>query len=292
MRIALGQIDSRSDDFTGTLDKHIRFIDQAVRERADLIVFPELSLSGDQTGAESLAITSGALVRIAELSCQIDVVVGLQEVGGSETVGRYNSAFYYSQGRLVHRHRKLFLLDYAVWKEGRHLTPGDELRAFDTRLGRQCMLICNDVWHAPAPYLAALDGASLLIVPANSAQGTLAKSLDIAQTWQHMNRAYAAMMGFYIIFVNRVGVLRADAGSFGYWGGSEIIGPDGREVLKAPYDDEALVIGEIDLAAVEAHRRKAPLIRDARLSLLQQEIRRLAAQPEGQPIQEGNNPSD
>jgi predicted amidohydrolase len=121
-----------------------------------------------------------------------------------------------------------------------------------------------------------LDGAEILIVPANSARGTLKDRLDIPSTWEYMNRAYSAMLGFYTIFINRVGARRDMYGEYPYWGGSEIIDPQGQVVIKGPYNEEALIFGEIDISEVSLQRYRAPLVRDARLWLYQQEIDRLA----------------
>ncbi len=280
MKVALAQINPHPVDIASNMVLHRDCILEAAQNEADLIVFPELSMTGDKIGPfikdVSLTLESEPLVEICELSQQIDIVVGLVE-RGENLYDRFNSAFYFSEGALLHRHRKLFLVTYAVFEEGKHYVPGNNLQAFDTRLGRSCMLICNDPWHAAMPYIAALDGAEMMIVPANSARGTLKHYLDIAATWEHMNRAYSATMGFYTIFVNRVGRREDQHGEFTYWGGSEIIGPRGEVVVKAPYDEEAVVYGEVDLQRVAEQRYQAPLIRDARLWIVQQEIERLAA---------------
>jgi predicted amidohydrolase len=280
MKVALAQIDSASGDVQANLERHIDYIQKSIDAGADLIVFPELSLSGETLGPEaedaSLSADSATIKAICELSQEIDIVVGVNERSETNLYDRYNAAFYFSERTLLHRHRKLFLVNYAVFEEAKHYAPGNNLQAFDTRIGRVCMLVCNDVWHAPSPYIAALDGAEILIVPANSARGTLKDRLDIPSSWEHMNRAYSAMLGFYTIFVNRVGTRRDMYGEYPYWGGSEIIDAQGQVVVKAPYDEEALIFGEIDTAEVSLQRYRAPLVRDARLWLYQQEIDRLA----------------
>lgn len=279
MKVALAQIDPHPENIEHNLNVHRDCIRQAVREKADLIVFPELSLTGEKSGPfikdVSVNLESDALIELSELSEEIDIVVGVIE-RGANLYDRFNAAFYFAENALVHRHRKLFLVNYAVFEESKHYVPGNNLQAFDTRLGRTCLLVCNDAWHAAMPYIAALDGAETMIVPANSAQGTLKEYLDISETWEHMNRAYSATMGAYTIFVNRVGKRMDAYGEFSFWGGSEIIDPRGEVVVKAPYRKEALVYGEVQVDRVAEQRYNAPLIRDARLWIVQQEINRLA----------------
>lgn len=279
LRVALAQIDPGRDGLAATLPKHLSFVERAINAGASLVVFPELSLTGDDPspGAPggSLSADDAALRPFLALSRNIDIVVGLKECDPTTRLC-YNTAFYYAHGRLVHRQRKLFLLDYGVWNEGRYLEPGAELDTVVSRSGRLALLICNDLWHPPAPYLAALQGAELLIVPANSARGALADSLDIVATWEQMNRAYAAILGYYLVFVNRAGVMAQLGGAYHYWGGSQIVAPDGRLVVKAPYDDEALVFGELDVAAVAEQRRRAPLVRDSRPGFFAEAFARLA----------------
>lgn len=290
MKIALAQIDSLQGDIETNLQKHLDATKQAAQDGASLVVFPELSLTGDKIGPDvpdvSLTADSDAILQLAEASRGIDIVVGLIERSEISLYNRYNSAFYFSGGKLVYRHRKLFLVNYGVFDEAKHYVPGNNLQAFNTRFGRLSMLICNDVWHAMSPYIAALDGAEMMIVPANSARGTLDDHLDIPATWENMNRAYSGMMGFYTIFVNRVGSRESLYGTHTYWGGSEIIGPDGKAVVKACYDEEALEIGDVDLTRIAVQRYNAPIIRDARLWLFRQEINRLAAQRTGENLQD------
>lgn len=282
LKIALAQIAPEYGNIQDNLAKHMTFIRQAIDAGAGLIVFPELSLTGDATDPEyrdvSLDIASGSLAEIIEASRHIDIALGLIERSATNLYNRYNTGFYLSDGALIHRHRKLFLVNYASFEEAKHYVPGNNLQAFDTRFGRTCMLVCNDVWHAASPYIAALDGTELLLVLANSARDTLGTTLDIPATWEHMNRAYSSMMGFYTVFVNRAGTRHTVYGEFPYWGGSEIIGPGGKIIVKAPYDAEALVFADIDTGSVARQRFNAPILRDARLWIFQQELDRLATQ--------------
>jgi predicted amidohydrolase len=279
MRIALAQMNSAPGDLGANLQRHLDRIQAAIDAGADLVVFPELSLAGDfQDDLDSnlaLSMDSHDLQEIAAASREIDIVAGFVERGRIRRYKRYNSAAYFSEGDLAHRHRKLFLVDYAIFEESRRYAPGESMSSFDTAFARNCLLLCNDVWHTPAPYLAAVDGAEILLVPANSARGALESHLDIPGTWERLNRTVSATLGMFTIFVNRVGVREDSHGRFQYWGGSEIIDPRGETLLKAPYDEEALVVGEVDVSLVRAQREAAPIIRDTRLAFLRREIRRL-----------------
>jgi predicted amidohydrolase len=286
MKIGLAQIDTIPGEIERNLQLHLDCIEEAVAQQADLVVFPELSLTGDAIGPVvpdiSLLPTSDELAAVRQASQSVDVVVGLMERSETSLYNRYNSAFYFSKGELVHRHRKLFLVNYAVFDEAKHFVPGNNLQAFDIDAGRACMLVCNDVWHAAAPYIAALDGAEMLIVPANSARGTLDEHLNIPQTWENMTRAYSGTMGLYTVFVNRSGTSESLYGAYPYWGGSEIISPRGEVIVKAPYNQDALVFGEVDLSFVAEQRYHAPILRDARLWIIAQEMRRLSAKRTGE----------
>ncbi|HEY5340847.1 MAG TPA: nitrilase-related carbon-nitrogen hydrolase, partial [Candidatus Aquilonibacter sp.] len=141
----------------------------------DLIALPEASMTG--------YFLEGAvydLARPAHLFAD-DLVRAWREGGGAREVDLcagfyenddgtyYNSAIYLHVGprehRIVHVHRKMFLPTYGVFDEARFLSRGRRMQAFDTRFGRMAMLICEDVWHAIVPTIAAIKGARVLIVP-------------------------------------------------------------------------------------------------------------------------------
>jgi len=65
-------------------------------------------------------------------------------------------------------HRKVYLPTYGMFDEDRYFTRGDRVQAFESRFGRMAILICEDLWHVSVPYLAALDGARVLLCPATA----------------------------------------------------------------------------------------------------------------------------
>ncbi len=270
MRIALGQFDTSLGDVAANLD-HMRYLTaEAESQGADLIVFPELATHGYAFGEvphiERLDRRDRRLTDLASGHC--DVLAPFPEDGDVHT---YNSAAYLSHGAVVNLHRKLYLPNYLVWEERKHSSPGQSLRAFDTTYARMATLICNDAWQPMLPWLAAQDGAEVLLVPTNSAAGDGRDTLDTIDYWRHLLVNIARMQQCWVIFVNRVGT---EAGAR-FWGGSQILDPTGAVVAKAALWEPELITVDIDVAEAGKRRRAIPLLADARLSFIERTVRRL-----------------
>ena len=267
IRVALAQVDSRLGDHEANVELARRVLAEARAAGADLIVFPELQLSGYALG-HTRRETACAVEMLAPLAAEAGdgaVVLGFHERDGERT---YNSAAYYERGRLRHVHRKLYLVQYLGFEEAAHFAPGDELRAFDTAHGRLATLICNDAWQPVLPFLAVHDGARVLLMP--SASSTAVPEAE--PYWRALTRFYASLLECYVVFVNRVG----DEAGLTFWGGSHVVDPLGEVVAEAPRLEEALVHADLDLERVESRRRELPLVGDPRFDLLRAELERLA----------------
>jgi predicted amidohydrolase len=271
VRVALAQ----SDPVLGDVEENTRRSREALRrarsEGADLLVLPELTLTGYSLGRVSDDVSRSPddpeIMQLAEEAHGLACVVGFAEAGRVHT---YNSAAYLERGVVRHVHRKLYLPTYDVWEERKHFTPGDAMRSFDTDIGRVAVLICSDAWQPALAVLAVQDGARVLIVPANSTS----RRPEIEAEWRDVNRFYARMLETYVVFVNRVGA----EGDLSFWGGSHVYDPWGELVAEAPVGEEAFVTVELDLANVRRRRHEMPLVKEARLALLSRELDRLAAE--------------
>jgi N-carbamoylputrescine amidase len=275
MRVTVAQIDCALGDIAGNLERAARVLEQAREERSDLIVFPELSLTGyslaqvaEDISLDAIDETFGPLL---EGRNGLSAVVGFSEAGRLHT---YNSAAYLRDGQLLHVHRKLYLPNYGMYEERKHFSPGQALRAFETPFGMAAILICNDLWQPMLPFLAVQDGAQLLLVPANSSRNAFPGLADMQPEWQAINRFHARMLESFLIFVNRVG-READ---LSFWGGSQVLDPWGEVIFQAPLDEPTVATVELDLNKVRERRRAMPLVKEARLALLAREIERLAAE--------------
>ncbi len=274
MRITLAQLSSRLGDVDANLERAADTVAEAA-EDSDLILFPELFASGYSIGTidrdVSMRSDDPRLFAVARAAGEAAVAIGFVEAGppGPHT---YNSTAYFEAGRLVHVHRKLYLPTYTPFEERNHFTAGPHLRAFnavnDTRMAVLC---CNDAWQPQLAFLATQDGAQILLVPAASAQSTFPEHFDSDEYWADITRFYGRMFQLFVVFVNKVG----DEGRFRFWGGSHVVDPWGNVVAEAAQHKEEVLTVEVDLADIRRRRRQVPLVKEARLGLLQREIRRL-----------------
>lgn len=252
VRVAMAQMDCRPRSVASNIGRAEEMRAQAEANGAELVVFPELTLTGYSSSPLAADVAMAADdERLARIAGDCAVIVGFVEQP------RYNAAAWWAGGRLRHVQRKLYLPTYGPWQEGYHFNAGDGLEVVDG----VAIFICNDVWHPAQVELAVRRGAEVLVVPANSTRREL---IDNPSTWRAITRAYARLFQVFVVFVNRVGV----DGGFSFWGGSHVIDPDGRVVAEAPEDVEALVIADLDLEVLRRRRKELPLLDDARLDLL------------------------
>ncbi len=277
LNIALAQINTCLGDVPSNLAKHLELIERAREQKADLLIFPELSLTGynlqDLAAAVSHRPNSGDPVfrELLSASRDIDLVVGF--VNEDQRSRFYVASAYLSAGEVLHVHHKIYLPTYGLFDEGRYFAWGDSLQAFDTRFGRMGMLICEDFWHASPPYLLWLDGAEVLLLCSASPGRGLNKEAQIesARWVEHINRAYASLFTVFVAHANRVGY----EDGLHFWGGSTIFDPNGEQLVKAPYREETLSFCEIDLNQLHRTRARLPLLRDERTALTMRELDRI-----------------
>jgi NAD+ synthase (glutamine-hydrolysing) len=281
LNLALAQIDTRLGVMSANLEKHLDYIKKA--KGSDVIVFPELSLTGYvlqdlvPTMVARPTMDDPIFKPLLQASKDIDILVGFTE---EDTRSRfYNSAAYLSKGEVVHVHRKVYLPTYGMFDEGRFWAWGDSIRAFDTRFGRVGMLICEDFWHASPPYLLWLDGADIIYLMSVSPGRGLGNddALESARWVEHVAQAYASLFTSFIAQTNRVGY----EDGLNFWGGATAYDPDGEQIAKGPYHEEALTLAELDLADLHRTRARLPLLRDERTALVQRELNRIMQSKQG-----------
>ncbi|HEX4620379.1 MAG TPA: nitrilase-related carbon-nitrogen hydrolase, partial [Myxococcaceae bacterium] len=204
-RLALAQCAPSLGDLKTNIELHLELTQQAAAEGADLVAFPELSLTGyflkDLVPDVALGLDDARLSPLLEASRQIDIVFGM--VVRSDDFRYYNAAVYLGGGEVRHVHRKVYLPTYGMFDEQRYFAPGDRVRAFDAGL-RTGMLVCEDMWHLSAAYLLFVQGASLIIcISSSPGRGVLVSSdSDVAPgsvgSWQDLLRTVAEYSTCYV----------------------------------------------------------------------------------------------
>ena len=237
--IALAQHDLLVGDLKGNLEKALGLVDAAKAAGADLLLFPELALTGYPP--EDLLLRPGfleachdAVHRLAQHVHGIDVVYGHPWL---ENGIRHNSVSWMRAGRVIGRYDKQCLPNYAVFDEQRYFTPGRAPLVIECKGVRAAVLICEDTWEA-APALQALEqGAELLLVPNASPY----RDDKLPDRQDMLARRYAET-GLPMVYCNLVG-------------GQDELVFDGRSMLMdaagdlsppGPLCDEALLLADFD----------------------------------------------
>ena len=270
IRIALGQIAPRLGALDANLARHRELIGEARARGADLVVFPELGLTGyqlqDLASEVAMRLDDPRLSELAGETADLSVVVSFVEESADHRL--FIAAALIEDREIRHVHRKLFLPTYGLFDERRFFAAGDVLRATPSRLGPGLGLaVCEDFWHLGVPQLLALDGAQILINVSSSPGRDLAATNEVglgtAVSWQTLMRTYAQLTTSFVVFCNRVGVDE----SISFWGGSEVIAPSGAAVFSAPLYDEGLYFFDINAGDVRRDRVALPVLRDERPEL-------------------------
>lgn len=277
INLALAQIATKLGDVESNLEKHLDYIEQAKAQKADLLVFPELSLTGyvlqDLVASVAHKPTEDDPIfqPLLKASHDLDLVVGF--VDEDDRHRFYIASAYLSRGKVVHVHHKVYLPTYGLFDEGRFFAWGDSVRSFETRFGRMGMLICEDFWHASPPYLLWLDGADILLFSSASPGRGLndKEKLESARWVERVSKAYASMFTSFVVHCNRVGF---EDGLL-FWGGATVNDPNGELLSQGPYFEEAITYTELDLNQLRRTRARLPLLRDERTGLVQNELTRI-----------------
>ena len=274
--VAVAQINPKLGDLDHNIALHREKALQAAELGAELVIFPEMSLTGyllkdlTQDVAQNTA-RSEYLNALAELSRDIALLVGFVEEGDDYIF--YNSAGYFEDGEIKHVHRKVYLPTYGMFDEERYFSPGGTFKAFETKFGRAAVLICEDYWHPSSIYLAAQDGAVLHFYMANAPLRGLTlpdeiTSVDIAETMANVS---SQLYGVYSVYANRVGY--EDGICFG--GGSKIVSPTAGVLARAGRENDEILLAEIEAEQVRRARTMFPLLGDEKIDMVYRELERI-----------------
>jgi 5-aminopentanamidase len=264
MKIAIYQGEGRSARVDENVEIIRRSAFSAARQGADLIIFPELFLTGYNIGSAAHALAEPAdgpsSRKTAEIagSANIAMLYGYSERHEADV---YNSALLIDrEGRARASYRKAHL--YGSY-EKTYFKPGNQLLLVDLEGLNIGILICYDVEFPEAVRPLANAGADLIAVPT-------ALMEDYCRVAEKVVPARAYESEIYVAYVNRCG----SEGDIVYCGRSCLVGPDGRDVLRAGLT-EALLVADIDKKAIAEARVINPVLKDLRPDLYAKTVARM-----------------
>ncbi|HZM16846.1 MAG TPA: nitrilase-related carbon-nitrogen hydrolase [Candidatus Krumholzibacteria bacterium] len=275
LRLGLGQIAPKLGDVQANLELHLETLERARTQKTEMLLFPELSLAGyqlrDLVPDVAQDRRSPELLRLVRESRGLCLGFGFVEEAADHRF--FNSYAFCQDGRLVHVHRKAYLPTYGLFEEGRLYAAGEHIRAFDTRLGRLGVVLCEDLWHPSVLYVLSQDGADLVVAAAASPLrgADVGEEHSNVDVWATALKMYSQLFGCFMVLVNRVGF--EDGLSF--WGGSRVLAPGGRSCFEAPLLEAGLFTCELDWNEVRRTRVSDPTLRSERLELTLAELHRI-----------------
>jgi len=262
-----------------TIKKTVKMIEEAAKNRSDLVVLQELHQThyfcqNEDVDTFDLANSWEDDVifwsKIAKLN-KVVLVVSLFE---KRATGLYhNTAVVFDKdGTICGKYRKMHIPDDPGFYEKFYFTPGDiGFEPIQTSIGKIGVLICWDQWYPEAARLMALKGANILIYPTAIGwfdSDTKEEKRRQLEAWIAVQRGHAIANNIPVVTVNRVGFEKDDKNilnGINFWGNSFVFGHQGEYLAYANHQKEIILYANIDLEKSENIRRWWPFLRDRRV---------------------------
>ncbi|AUC05700.1 NAD+ synthase [Acinetobacter lwoffii] len=238
-KIAIAQFSPHVGNLDANTQKMIDLANQAKKDKADLIIFPELSTLGYP--AEDLLIrpslvkrTKAAFEKLTEVK---DIVMVFGFVNQTEDGQRYNSAAVMKDGEVLGVYNKQVLPNYGVFDEKRYFGEGHQHLVFEYLGHKFGVLICEDVWSlATVQQLAKLNIDTALVL--NASPYEVGKPQHRIETMA----ALAKQLNINLVYCNQVG----GQDDLIFDGTSFVLNKSGEVALQAPTFQENLAIAEFN----------------------------------------------
>ncbi len=262
IKLALAQISSKRENKEGNLNRFEAVAAKAKEQGADLVIFPELSLTGyvvrDQIYGLAENIPGSSTKRVEEIAKNnaIHIIFGMPELSEKTRATIFNSSVLVGPNGLIGKYRKMYLPTHSVFEEKRHFRPGYQAATLDTDIGRIGLCICYDIFFPEVTRLIRLAGSQLIVCI--SASPAIRRSY-----FEILTAARALENTAFLAYVNLVGV----EDGLQFWGGSRLVSPTGDVLAKAKYDEEDLVLCEVNYDDLRSAETFIPTLRDLRPEL-------------------------
>ncbi|MBT4944482.1 MAG: NAD+ synthase, partial [Chloroflexi bacterium] len=252
LRVAAAQVNTNVGDIDGNARLIEKWIGLSQDQGADLVAFPELTITGyppeDLVLYDNfIAANKAALNRIASSVGDIVAVVGFVDSEETPTGTKlFNAAAVLHNRKVITTYRKIHLPNYGVFDERRYFTPGSECPVLSINGIKVGINICEDIWQQIGPSEVQCANGAQIIVNINSSpyeSGKQGDRVNIVTDLSRRNRVYT-------LYTNQIG----GQDELVFDGGSMLAGPDGELLGTSPRFDESLLVADIDAASMESSR--------------------------------------
>ncbi len=265
IKLALAQFSCKREDKKANLKKIEELTLKAKQQGVDLVIFPEMSLTGyvvkDQIYELAETIPGPSVQKIEALAKKtgMHIIFGMPQLSEKTKATIYNTAVLVGPKGFIGKYHKMYLPTHSVFEEKRYFRPGYEPAAFDTELGKIGLTICYDVFFPEVFRLTRLAGAQLIVCI--SASPAVRRGY-----FEVLTAARAIENTAYLAYVNLTGV----EDGLQFWGGSRLVCPTGDVVAKAKYDEEDFIVCQVDYHDLRTAETFIPTLRDLRPELFEQ----------------------
>jgi predicted amidohydrolase len=265
IKIALAQISAKRENKRENLRKIEEYTKKAQKQGANLVVFPELALTGyvvrDQIYelAETIPGPSTRVVEEIARKTGVHIIFGMPELIGIAKATIFNTAVLVGTNGIIGKYRKMYLPTHSTFEEKRYFRAGYQTTSFQTLVGTIGLCVCYDLFFPEVCRLTRLKGAQLIV--AISASPAIRKNY-----FEILTTARALENTAFLAYVNLVGV----EDGLQFWGGSRLVSPTGEILAKARLNDEDLITQEIDYDDIRPAEAFIPVLKDIRPELFEE----------------------
>ncbi len=261
-KVALAQFPCKIGNKQQNITRMAKHAQQARKQSADIIIFPEMSLVGYTIRdfayelAETIPGPSTKTIEKIARKENLYIVCGMPENSKNGKAILYNTAVLIGPEGYIGKYRKAHLPTHSVFEEKRYYRPGYQIPVFETNLGKLGIIICYDIFFPELSRVLRLRGAKFIICISASpaARKKFFEILTVARAIENT---------CFLAYVNLVGM----ENGLQFWGGSRLISPSGTIITQLKYDEEDISYGTVNYEDLTPTEAFVPVLRDLRPEL-------------------------
>jgi len=272
-KLGVAQINPVLNDLKSNKEKHLSLLERAISDKVNVLVFPELSLTGyyllDGVAEASLPLNSPFLNDFKKISEEISFSLGMIEKGTD--YNPYISQLFFEKGEIKGVHRKVYLPTHGIFEDLKYFARGKKVEVINSRYGKAGMLICRDFMHLSLNLLLSLQGMNILLLSSAIPVRGLdkEKGFSVKESIEYLLRSLANYLNVFIAFSSRGGFEEGIA----FMGSSLILNNYGFIVKEGAFMKEDFLTYSVDMEEIYKKNITFPLIREEDLLMVKENMR-------------------